>query len=108
MLRSQLSENWVQYIKLVVDQYNNTPLKKLGYLKPNDIVEQKDSVSVDVNKQKLGLESYKQPSFEEQIKNVEEFSKDKTQLQVGDYCYKFFDEKLFDKKYNISVSKILI
>ena len=104
MLRSELSENWVKYLKVIVEQYNETPLKKLGFLKPNDISSEIDSASVDVNKKNLGITTYTQPSYEQQEQNVERYKSEKFLLQAGDYCYKFFDEKLFDKKYNISVS----
>jgi len=101
ILRSELSEDWPKYIKLVVEGLNNTPLKKLGYLKPIEILNEKTSVDVQVNKKIHNIPTYRQPDFESQVKNVEEY---KGELQIGDYCYKFYDEKLFDKKYNISVS----
>jgi len=103
ILRSELSENWVKYIKIVVDQYNKTPLEKLGYLKPNDIKSETDSVSVQLNKKQFGIKTYSQPDFRTQEDNVEVFKSNTKKLQLGDFCYKFFDEKLFDKKYNISV-----
>jgi len=100
VLRSELSEDWPKYINLVVQGLNNTPLRKLGYLKPNDINSEKNSVDVQVNKKVHNISTYRQPNFESQLKNVQEF---KSELKVGDFCYKFYDEKLFDKKYNISV-----
>ena len=103
MLRSQLSQNWVKFIKIIVHQYNETPLQKLGFLKPNDIKSEADSVSVEYNKRQFGVTTYNQPNFETQIQNEETFKTKKNRLQVGDFCYKFYDEKLFDKKYNISV-----
>lgn len=104
ILRSQLSENWPKYIKFVVDGYNNTPLKKLGYLTPNDIQSEKESVDVRLNKNLSNISIYKQPTFENQLENAKTFKNEKS-LQVGDFCYKFYDENLFNKKYNISVRK---
>jgi len=103
ILRSQLTENWVKYIRVVVNSYNNTPLKKLGYLRPNDITSEKESVDVDYYKQKHNIETYKQPNFEEQAKNEKKYEESLNRLQKNDYCYKFYDEKLFNKKYNINV-----
>lgn len=103
ILRSQLSQNWVKYIKVVVDTYNNTPLKKLGFLTPNDISSEKSSVDVDLSKKQFNIPTFVQPTFEEQSENQISFEKDSKHLQRNDYCYKFYDEKLFSKKYNISV-----
>jgi len=107
ILRSQLSENWTKYLDVVIKGYNKTPLKKLGYLCPNDIKSEKNSVDVKVNRNLHGISVYKQPDFETQIKNVENFENE-AKLQKGDYCYKFYDENLFSKKYNISVRKSLL
>jgi len=103
ILRSQLTLDWVKYIKFVVDSYNNTPLKKLGYLTPNKITSEKNSVDVDLSKKEFGIASFKQPNFEEQELNVQSYNTQKNKLSEGDFCYKFYDEKLFEKKYNISV-----
>lgn len=103
ILRSQLSENWPKFIRDVVNGYNNTPLKKLGFLTPNDIKSEKESVDVQVNKNLQNIETYRQPNLAKQNENKEQYETKKNKLQIGDYCYKFFDEKVFDKKYNISV-----
>ena len=100
LLRSQLSENWVNYLPIVVDGLNKTPIKKLGYLMPNSIRSESDSVQIDLRKLE---KSKKLPTFSIQEKNKSLHEQDKSLLQPGDFCYKFYDEKLFDKKYNISV-----
>jgi len=101
LLRSELSEDWPKYIPFVVDGFNKSPLKKLGYLTPNDIVSEKSSVDVQINKKLHNIPTFRQPDFETQVENSKSI---KTKLVKGDYCYKFYDEKLFSKKYNISVS----
>ena len=103
LLRSQLSENWVKFIKVVVESFNNTPIKKLGYIKPNEIKSERDSVRIDLKK---SSNSSSLPSFTVQQSNQKLYDENKNLLQPGDYCYKFYDEKLFDKKYNISVRMI--
>ena len=108
ILRSELSKNWVKYVRIVAEQYNNTPLKKLGYLKPNNITSVGDSASVDYNRRQEGVkEEFLQPNFEEQRRNVELYESESGNLKKGDYCYKYFDEKLFDKKYNVNVSEFV-
>ena len=103
-LRSELSENWVKYLPIVVSNYNNTPIKKLGYMTPNNISEEKDSAFVDEQKKKHGISTFNQANYETQNKNIESVLKNPKYLQVNDYCYKFFDENIFSKKYNVSVS----
>ena len=101
LLRSQLSENWVKYLPIVVDGLNKTPIKKLGYLMPNSIGSESDSVVVDFRKKSNNLPKLPTFSIQETNKNI--YQRNKSHLQPGDFCYKFYDEKLFDKKYNISV-----
>lgn len=105
LLRSQLSQNWVKYIQIIVNQYNDTPLKKLGFLKPNDIKSDRDTVSVTLSRKLNGIEAYRQPDFKTQAENVERYQNNLKNLKVGDFCYKFYNEQMFDKKYNISVRK---
>ena len=45
-LRGTLNQNWVIVLGRVVENLNNTPIKKLGYLKPNMITNEADSVLV--------------------------------------------------------------
>lgn len=103
LLRSELSENWVKYIKLVVNSMNKTPIKKLGYLAPNDISSERDSVSVDIRKRELNISSESYPTFEEQNQLSASYQDTTKNLKKGDYVYKQYNEKLFDKKYNVSV-----
>jgi len=37
LLGGILSHDWPFYLEKVVEDYNNTPLKKIGYLKPNHV-----------------------------------------------------------------------
>lgn len=104
LLRSKLSENWVKYLPIIVKSMNEMPLKKLGYLKPVDITNEADSASVDIAKSNILMPTYKQPTFLEQKNNAKSDSESMKTLKIGDYVYKQFDEKIFDKKYNIAVN----
>jgi len=104
LLRSSLSENWVKFLPIVINNLNNLPLQKLGYLKPKDIQSEKSSVEVDKAKLQHHIEIYKQPNIFEQDLNKKLDLKSAKSLKVGDYVFKQFDTKLFDKKYNIAVS----
>jgi len=75
-------------------------LKRLGYLRPNDINSEADSVAITRAKKEHGIDVYKEPSFEEQSHNIKNYQGD---LQISDYVYRDFDTKLFDKSYDVSV-----
>lgn len=102
LLRSELSHKWVKYLKVVVDSLNRTPLKRLGGLTPNDIHSEASSVFVakaraKQNEPKLQFDTYKEKQSNQKLY--------RGKLNVGDYVYLDFDEKLFDKSFNVSVSK---
>lgn len=103
-LRGTLSKDWVSALRQVTAQMNNTPLKHLGWLKPSEINSVADSVKVFEAKRKHGIPILHEPSFEVQIKNQQKYEQNaKNLLQKGSYCYLDFDEKLFDKSYDVSV-----
>jgi hypothetical protein len=103
LLRSKLSKDWVKYLPIVVQSYNETPLKKLGFLKPNDIRSEFDSIIVDIKKKEKKIPVYKEPNVAIQLQNQQKHETDKTKLQVGDYVYVNFNEKLFDKSFDVQV-----
>jgi len=103
MLRSGLSKDWIKYLPNVVNSYNSTPLKKLGFLKPNDINTEFDSVLVDAKKQQQNISSFQEPTITDQIKNQKTYEKNPNKLQVEDYVYLNFNEKLFDKSFDVQV-----
>ena len=101
-LRGTLSQNWIKNLSIVVSSLNNTPLKKLGWLKPNDIHSEVDSVIVSNAKKNQNIKSYVEPNYKIQRENQKNYEKTPS-LQVNDYVYLDFDEKLFDKSFNVSV-----
>ena len=106
MLRGILNQNWVKYLSIVVDSLNNTPIKKLGWLKPNMINSEEDSVKVDEAKKAKHIETFSQPDFRTQLKNQKSYEANKKLFQVNDYIYLDFDEKMFDKSFDIAVRNI--
>lgn len=108
LLRSKLSKNWVKYLPMVIQSLNNLPIKKLGFLKPKNIVSEKSSVYVDKALEKYSIMKVKQPTFEEQLQNEHFDSVNFKTFKIGDYVYKQFNVKLFEKKYNIAVLKKLL
>jgi len=100
MLRSELSHKWVQFLPQVIDSLNETPLKRLGWLRPNDITSEASSVFVDTAKKSHGIMTYHNPSYLIQRSNQANYDGD---LKEGDYVYLDFHEKLFDMSFVVSV-----
>ena len=104
MLRSELSRDWIHYLPIVTNSLNNSPIESLGFLKPNDIRTEADSARVDQALQLNGIPSKETlPTFQEQNENQEKYAKSKKNLQPGMFCYLTFDEKLFDKSFDVAV-----
>jgi hypothetical protein len=101
MLRAQLSHDWVANVKIAVDSYNETPLKKLGWIKPSAITSKFDSLKVQDAQKAHNMNVYKEPNFKEQLKKLKQLQANK--IKIGDFVYLTFDEKLFDKSYDVQV-----
>ena len=104
-LRGTLNQNWVESLEKIVLSMNNTPIKRLGFLKPNDITTEIDTVFVRLAQKENNVKVNKEQSLEEQKQNQINYVSSQTNIQVNDYVYRDFDQKLFDKSYNVSVLK---
>jgi hypothetical protein len=102
-LRGTLNQNWVKALENIVNNINNIPIEKLGFLKPSMINNESDSVAVSNSKKNLNISTFREPSYKKQQKNQILYTKSKSKLQKGDYCYVDFDEKLFDKSFDVVV-----
>ena len=83
VLRSELSKDWIHYLPIVTKSINNTPLKKLGYLRPIDIQTEADSVKVENALKTHGLEKVTLPTYQEQNKNQAKYEANKKNIQVN-------------------------
>ena len=106
MLRGNLTHNWLDYVTNIVSDYNNTPLKKLGWMKPNSIHSQFDSVAVENAQKEAKVVPYREPNFEIRQKNQEDYIKNSKNLQEGAFVYLDFNESLFGKSYDVQVKFI--
>lgn len=100
MLRSELSQQWESYLPKVTEGLNRTPLKRLGWLTPDVITNQVGSLAVDQARRNIGLPTNEEPTYQKKLWNQKNYNGD---LKVGDYVYLDFDEKLFDKSFDVSV-----
>ena len=103
LLRGTLNQNWVKVLPQVVDSLNNTPVPKLGGLRPISINTERDSVNVAKAQEEHKITKYSEPTFDVQRENQKSYEKI-GKFQVNDYVYLDFDEKNFDKSFNVSVS----
>ena len=103
-LRGTLNQNWVEALENVVNNLNNTPIKKLGFLTPNMINSEADSVNVSKARKEFEIVPFREDNYKIQIQNQKAYESNTKQLQKGDYCYVDFDEKLFDKSFDVVVS----
>lgn len=102
-LRDKLSQNWPAILPDVVKSYNNTPLKHLGNLKPNDINSIADSLMVRKAQIKNNINVYNEPNYKEQKANQANYVKQPLSFKKNDYVYIDQEEKLFDKSFDIKV-----
>jgi hypothetical protein len=103
LLRGILSQDWVQYLPKVVQQFNHTPQLKLGGIAPEKILSLADSAKVFDARKKSNVDVYHEPNFQEQINNQKRYEENDSNLQVGDFVYLTLDEKLFDKSFDVKV-----
>ena len=106
LLRGILNQNWVEYISKVVKDYNHTPLQKLGFLAPETIHSELDSVRVSEARKKYKVEVYHEPDYKTQIENQKVYEKNQSNLQFGTYVYLSSNEELFSKSYDVKVSLV--
>lgn len=105
MLRGTLSKNWVVLLDKICIDYNNTPSKSLGFMKPNDILNIYDSAKVNKARKLHNISVYHEPNFQDQLNNQSTFEKklSKDDIKVGSYVYLDFKEDLFGKSFDVQV-----
>ena len=104
MLRGTLSHDWIKALEVITNDMNNTPLKRLGWLKPNEICDVFDTVKVNEAKEKYHIPILHEPSFSEQKKNRELYKADKSKkFQEGSYVMVDFVDENFQKSFDTSV-----
>lgn len=103
LLRGTLSQDWPKYLYKVVSDMNNTPIEKLGFQTPNSVTSIYDSVIIRSAQKIHNIEHQTEPNLKQQAENEQNFLQQKNALKIGSFCYLDFDEKLFDKSFDVSV-----
>ena len=106
-LRGTLNKNWVEVLEKVVNDMNNTPIKKLGFLKPNQVNSEIDSVFVKNAKKSHNIESIDETNWKTQLQNEENYISASSNIQKGDYVYRDSEQKIFDKSFDVSVNSFI-
>jgi hypothetical protein len=101
MLRGTLTQNWPELLTKVVEDYNNTPLKKLGWLTPNSIKTEYDSLKVEEAQKKAGFSPFREPNIEMRKLNNENYFKNSSNISLNSYVYLDFNESLFGKSFDV-------
>ena len=89
ILRDKQYQNWTKFLKVVSDQFNNTPQKKLGFIKPIQIKSICDTeLLLNSNK---NFKRNKVISYKTQEENQKSHEENKTLFQVNDFVYLNFN-----------------
>jgi len=103
LLRGTLSQDWPSYIEKIVSDYNNTPLKKISFLKPNEINSKFDSKKIRDALSSQGLHQPNQPTYKDLQGSQETYEQNKNQIQKDDHVYVNFPESKFGKSFDYQV-----
>ena len=106
LLRGILSQDWVNYLPKVVQQFNHTPQTKLGGIPPEEILSLEDSAKVFDARKNKNITVFHEPNFKQQIENQKKYENNSLNLQVGDFVFLTLEEKLFDKSFDVQVKNV--
>lgn len=106
LLRTKVTNDWVEYLPGIVRHYNATPKYSIGNVRPVDITSPEDDPKIDAALKREGR-LYKPPSREQMLANQRAYEKDEKKLQVGQYVYVDFKEHpFFSKAYDLKRKQI--
>ncbi len=104
LLRGTRSKDWPSVLEKIIDDYNNTPLKKIGFLKPIEINSKFDSKKIRDALKLHNLKLRDEPNYDELKQNQYSFPTIKGEkLQLGDYVHVNFPESKFGKSFDYHV-----
>lgn len=107
VLRSQLSQDWVKFLPIVVKALNDRPVKALGNVKPSSINSFLDDVKIREAQTKNNIvQSYVEPDYKTQNSNQSSYETSGNKFQLGTYVYLDFKQNTFDKSFDSQISTI--
>ncbi len=96
LMRTLLTRDWPNYLEQVVLAINNSPNSAIGFLRPNDIKRPEDDVKVDEARKKIPEDV----SFQEQEIHQEQYERNTTNLQKGDFVHVDFGASVNEKGFD--------
>jgi hypothetical protein len=106
-MQSELSENWPKFLPIVIANLNNTPVPKLGNIKPIEVNSYLDDYKIREAQLARNITPVLAPTLQERNKNEENFNQADSSFKTGDLVYLDFKESAFSKQYLKKVSKII-
>ncbi len=104
ILRSELTQDWVQYLPTVVKALNDRPVKALGNVKPSTINSFLDDVKIRAAQSANNINPYHEPDYQTQNQNQAEYENSKRKFQLGSFVYLDFKQTAFDKSFDSQIS----
>jgi hypothetical protein len=106
-LRGTLSQDWIKLLEITVNALNNTPTPRIGFLTPNSIHSEIDSVKVQEAQKNHNIETFQEDNFRRQLQNQKDYNRSNlktgSNFKINDYVYLDFNQKLFDKSFDVAV-----
>lgn len=103
MLRGTLSKDWPSLLKQIEQDFNSTPMKKLGYYAPKDVKNSVDTYFVEKSQKEFNVKIHNIPTFQQQQRNEELYNQNDENLKVGDFVYLNFKISTFSKSFDTQV-----
>lgn len=104
ILRSELTQDWVQYLPIVVKALNDRPVKALGNVKPSSINSFLDDVKIREAQSTNKVNPYHEPDYESQNRNQAAYEASSNKFQLGAFVYLDFKQMTFDKSFDTQIS----
>ena len=106
MLRSELSNDWPQYLQLTVNSLNNRPIQSLGGIRPTDVNNIFEGAKILQAQEKKGIKRYREPFWKEQNEEQKNYEEDITKnFKINDYVYLDMKATPFDKSFDMQINK---
>ena len=104
ILQSEQTKNWPKYLKTVAKHLNETPVPKLGDVRPIDINSFLDDYKIREAQKEHFVTPVTAPTFKERRQNEKKYNSAVNVLKLGDLVYLDQKETAFTKQYNKKVS----
>jgi hypothetical protein len=100
---------WSEQLPYITKALNSRPLKRIGYLSPNDINSPFDNIKVQEAEKEHNIVPYSEPDIETQEENQKKYeNSSKNEFQVGTFVYLDRPANIFRKSFHVQVTLRII